>query len=303
MPDQEILTPLAQPRPGAGSTSARGILLTVLGSFVLPNGGTAWTSTLIAALATVGIEERAARQAISRSAASGWLVKHKHGRRARWQLSERAERVLREGAGRIYSFGTEERAWDGQWLVLFASVPEVHRDLRYRLRVQLNWAGFGSLSPGVWLSPWADREPEAQAVIVDLGPPLEARSFVARHGSIGEPEELVSAAWDLQELERSYGRFLDDHADRRPPTDADAAGSVISLVHEWRHFPAVDPGLPDELLPHDWPGRPAARVFTARHEDWLPLAQRWWRQLEEAESGGSPERPVGPKVPTDDRSR
>ncbi len=40
----------------AGSPSARGLLLTLLGEFALPGGGTAWTSAVIAALARLGVE-------------------------------------------------------------------------------------------------------------------------------------------------------------------------------------------------------------------------------------------------------
>ena len=49
------------------------MLLTILGEFVLPRGGTAWTQSLVDGLATLGASERNARQAIARTAEQGFL--------------------------------------------------------------------------------------------------------------------------------------------------------------------------------------------------------------------------------------
>ena len=50
----------------AGAPSSRGLLTTVLGEFVLPTGGAAWTRTLLHALDPLGVREKAARQALAR---------------------------------------------------------------------------------------------------------------------------------------------------------------------------------------------------------------------------------------------
>jgi len=41
---------------------------------VLPAGGWVWTGTLVGVLGVLGIEAGAARQALARGAADGWLV-------------------------------------------------------------------------------------------------------------------------------------------------------------------------------------------------------------------------------------
>ena len=56
--------------------------------------------------------------------------------------------LLTRGAARIYEFGLRTENWDGQWLMLLASVPEANRHLRYRLRVRLEWQGFGLAGVG-----------------------------------------------------------------------------------------------------------------------------------------------------------
>ena len=48
------------------------------------------------------------------------------------------------------------------------------------------------------------------------------------------------------------------------------------LVHEWRKFLFVDPGLPAELLPPGWPGIvAAAELFHAEADRLMPAAARF----------------------------
>ena len=265
-----------------GRASAGSLLMTVLGEFVLPDGGAAWTGTLVSALGVCGVEEKAARQAVARSSSAGWLDSERVGRRARWHLTERAERLLTDGTERIYSFGAERTEWDGQWLLVFVTVPESRRDLRYRLRTRLTWAGFGALGPGVWISPDVGREAEAAEVLHDLALD-EAVSFTARPGSIGAAAELVREAWDLRAVEAAYGDFLADATRSAPSSPAEAFASVVRLVHLWRRFPFLDPALPSALLPPGWSGTRAAVVFHERHETWSPSAWMFYKLLTEVD--------------------
>jgi phenylacetic acid degradation operon negative regulatory protein len=269
----------------SNGSNAPSLLLTALGSFVLPNGGSAWTTSLVEALGSAGIDERAARQAITRRASAGWLRGEKHGRRVRWQLTPRAEQTLREGAERIFGFGQHQPAWDGRWVLVLASIPEQRRELRYRLRVGLSWAGFGTVGPGMWISPWAERETEALDVVKGLGPDVAARSFVASLGLLGDTDDLVREAWDLATLGEGYRAFVERHRPVRPRGPAGHGAAVLRLVDDWRRFPAIDPGLPGELLPDRWDGTLAARLFAERHERWSPAAQLWWRELDATHGG------------------
>ncbi|HLI24225.1 MAG TPA: PaaX family transcriptional regulator C-terminal domain-containing protein [Acidimicrobiales bacterium] len=269
------LTPPAR-RLNLGAPSARSLLLTVLGEWVLPGGGEAWTSALLAGLGAVGVEAVAARQAVARSAAAGLLASEKVGRRTRWALTEEARRLLDEGTRRIYGFATAEPEWDGRWVLLLTSVPEASRHLRYRLRTRLGWAGFGALSPGCWISPWVDRQAAAAAVVADLGLAGAAVSFVATLGSLGDARQMAAQAWDLKAVDADYQGFIAVHGRQQPATDEAAFGALTLMVDEWRHFPSRDPVLPTGLLPAGWKGREAARLFHALHRDWAAPASRWW---------------------------
>src|SRR6266498_3743880 len=81
-------------RRSLGGPAARSLLLTVLGEFVLDNAEPVWNSALVRALEALGIREVTARQAITRSAAEGWLERDRVGRQARWRLSAPTRELL-----------------------------------------------------------------------------------------------------------------------------------------------------------------------------------------------------------------
>lgn len=273
---------MAEAGPGGrrretGAASARSLLLTVLGEFVLPTPEPAWTGALVGALAEVGVEEKAARQALARTAAEHLLVSERDGRRVRWHLTDTGHRLLAEGAARIYGFGRPAPAWDGRWLVLGVTVPESQRQLRHSLRTRLTWAGLGSPLPGVWVTPDAGKDAEVADVVRSLG--VEAFTFVGPFGATGEPQRMVDQAWRLGDVRTLYRQFLDSVPQAGGDDPTEAFRHQVGLVQQWRRFPFLDPALPAELLPPDWPGQEAAEVFRARHTHWHGPAQAYWQTL------------------------
>jgi phenylacetic acid degradation operon negative regulatory protein len=278
--------PAAEPLPAlsrrhaAGAVSARGLLFTVLGEFVLPTGGSAWTSAFIEVFGRLGVEEKAIRQALARTAADGWITPERHGRRTRWLLTPDGDRLLTEGTERIYAFAGSQRDWDGSWLLVLARVPETDRPARHLLRTRLSWAGLGNAAPSVWITTHTERQAEVEQVLRGTGV-TGGQIFVARHQGGGELAALVAEAWDLPAIEQRYEEFLAEFASAAA---ADPLTRVIELVHAWRRFPSIDPGLPVRLLPARWSGARAAKLFAARHAKWSPEAVMQWIRLNKAAS-------------------
>lgn len=257
---------------------AKALLLTVLGEFVLPAGGSAWTSTLIDAAAALGIGEKNARQALSRIADDGLIESSRHGRQVRWTLTSAGRALLESGTERIYSFGRSAgRAdgWDGEWLVVHCPVVEERRAARNRLRTQLAFLGFGELSPNLFVSPHAGREVALRSILTELKVLSTATVLRSRTQGAAENTALASRAWDLDQLAADYLVFSERHGAVRPVDDAGSFTAVVELVHDWRRFPFVDPELPPELLPADWAGANAVDDFHELHDRWSPAARSW----------------------------
>jgi phenylacetic acid degradation operon negative regulatory protein len=255
--------------------SARAYLLIVLGDYALGRSDAAWTHTVVEALGLVGFEEKAVRQALVRTASAGLLTPRRVGRRTRWHLSPAGLDALAAAKERLFATGPE-RDWNGDWLILLASVPENHRNLRHRLRTSLEWAGFGPLGPGVWLSPHPSHAAEARQALASLGESVQGTLLHARLDDATERQRLVEQAWDVAELDKQYQSFLDRFTPVRPDSPGQALAEAAHLLYQWRRLLLADPGLPTNLLPRRWSGEQARRLVLERHPRWLRVARTWW---------------------------
>ena len=271
-------------RYAAGGESARGVLFTVLGELVLPTGGEAWTSAFIDVFGRLGVEEKAARQALMRTAADNWLSSERVARRTVWRLTPAAERLLRDGTERIFGFTAVAADWDGRWTIVIARTPETERAARHMIRTRLRWAGFGHVMPGVWLSPRNDRGEEVRRILDEARLP-DGYLFTAEYQSGSSLAAMVGHAWDLDELAREYDEFIAAFSGDVTPNSPDPLARVIDLVHAWRRFPWIDPGLPAQFLPAPWSGTAAAELFARRHAEW---ARRGDRRVEAVAGQCSP---------------
>jgi phenylacetic acid degradation operon negative regulatory protein len=272
----DAVTPTMSRRHAAGAGSARGLLFTVLGEFVLPGDGTVWTSSLIDVLSRLGVEPKTTRQALMRTAADGWIRSERHGRRTRWALTPNAVQLLTDGTQRIYGFRGVATEWDHHVVLVLARIPESDRATRHVLRTRLGWAGFGSPAPGVWLSTHTERVAEVEDLLASASV-NDARIFVANHVGGSDLASMVRQAWDLAAVEATYRAFLADFAASRT---SEPLARLVELVHAWRRFPSVDPALPRELLPTRWSGERAAKLFATRHASWAPAARAEWQAVE-----------------------
>ena len=155
-----------------------------------------------------------------------------------------------------------------------------HASRSARLRTRLAWAGLGSPTPGVWVTPDATKQDEVARVIADLELTAVSSSFVGPFGAIGAERDVVAQAWDLAGIEGAYADFLATFGSAAPVTPAEVMTAQIHLVHAWRRFPFLDPSLPGELLPDGWAGARAAALFGTLHARWDEPAVRHWRALQ-----------------------
>jgi phenylacetic acid degradation operon negative regulatory protein len=250
----------------ARSARLRHLIITVYGLYARHDGGWLSVATLIRLLADLGIEEPAARSAISRLKRRGIVQSRRNGGSAGYQLSAGALEILREGDERI--FRRRRAALADGWVLAVFSVPESERHRRHVLRSELTRLGFGMVAPGVWIVPAHPQDTTAET-LRRLGLDGYADLFRAEHLAFGDPAAKIRRWWDLDELERQYEAFLRAHEPARaevPLSGPEAFAGYVRLLTDWRRLPYLDPGLPAELLPADWAGIRAADLFFAVRE-------------------------------------
>jgi phenylacetic acid degradation operon negative regulatory protein len=120
-----------------------------------------------------------------------------------------------------------------------------------------------------------DRSAAASDVITAMG--LAAATIItgpAVMGAAGNP----ARAWDLGVLRAQYETFISQFSQAQPKTQshppdcAEALRIRTLIIDTWRTFPALDPELPAELRPADWPQPIAAALFRAIYDTLGPPA-------------------------------
>jgi phenylacetic acid degradation operon negative regulatory protein len=251
--------------------NARSALFDLYGDHLLSRGEQAPVAALVRLLAPLRVSAPAVRTAVSRMARQGWLVPVRLPAGAGYRLTPRAVSRLRQAADRIYR--RDAPPWDEHWhvIVLERSADRAGRD---RLKSALGYLGYAALDGSSWISPYPSVELDALLAAERV----RAERFHARYD--GDARALASRAWDIDGLARAYTKWLGLARDLVPPpgkdlTDEKVFAARSRLVHEWRKFLFIDPGLPPELLPARWPGAEAAELFHAEAERLLPGAARF----------------------------
>jgi len=211
----------------------------------------------------------------------GWLRARKSGTRSLYALTERGVRRIEKISPRVYEPAQE---WDGQWHLLTLNVSRTRRESRDRLRKDLGVLGFAPLSASTWISPRetidAARE-AAQAHRLESSIDLFTGEY---RGPLGD-HELLAKCWDLDAIARAYREFIETYepklrSERTQAALSDEAAFVerLWLVHDFRRFAYLDPGLPSVLLPAHWAGSIASALFRGYYATIFRRATRFFER-------------------------
>jgi phenylacetic acid degradation operon negative regulatory protein len=226
--------------------TARSVVLSVL-----LGAHPAWASVseLVRLTADFDIKEPTLRVALTRMVGAGDLVRSADG----YRLSER---LLARQRRQDDALDPRLRRWDGTWTTLVITSVGIDARTRALLRTTLHDKRFAELREGVWMRP-ANLESELTDSLRGRVRVLQARD--------GDPTGLTARLWDLTEWVTTGRGLLGDMSEATdvPRRFVAAAGMVRHLL--------TDPVLPEELLPHDWPG---AELRSAYHDFAAELVAR-----------------------------
>ncbi len=279
--------PPAPARPSGAerhSAQTQFLIFTLFGEYVLERGGKIWTSSLLYLMELLGaVSELAVRSTLSRMTRKGWIAARKVGRRSQYSLTGQGRKLLERGKQRIFEPVVTD--WDGQWRMVVYSLPEDKRKARRALRTQLYWLGFGPLGPGTWISPHPPSA-ELENIFAELGAERHVQRFTGVFEGPISDQELVRRCWNLESLEPLYqdfiNRFLPEFLEcearvreGHPLGGEECFVRLFWLTHAFQSFPFKDPNLPTSLLPADWIGITARRLFENYHQLLSPSAIRF----------------------------
>ncbi|GAA1701352.1 PaaX family transcriptional regulator C-terminal domain-containing protein [Microbacterium sediminicola] len=245
-------------RPG----STTSLLRSVIGIYLRELDEWIAVADLLQLMDALDVPAPRARTAIARVKKKGLLRPEARGGVAGYRLAPEARVMLSRGDRRIYHPRHMDAA--SPWCLVSFSIPEDNRSLRHQLRRRLLWIGCGTVSPALWIAP-AYLLDEVEDILSELGVRERATVFVADEPRVaGSLALAVTGWWDLDEIRAHHDEFLAGHSAaviEDAATSREAFATYIRGIDAWRIIPYVDPGLPPQLLPADWPGEASTTLL------------------------------------------
>ncbi|MEZ2390000.1 PaaX family transcriptional regulator C-terminal domain-containing protein [bacterium RCC_150] len=285
-------------RPG----STTSLLRTVIGLYLRDTGGWMSTKGLIALMEALDTPAPVTRTALSRLKKKGIVIPQPRDGIPGFVITDGAAAMLARGDRRI--FNPRLMASEDNWCLVSFSIPESEREKRHQLRRRLHWIGCGTVAAGLWICPDYLRD-EVEEILEDLELRTMATVFVTGTPLVrGSLHEAAAGWWDLDavaELHREFVQAWGDVDDGSvsggghagggdsPPSSADTFSKYVRGIDRWRIIPYLDPGLPPEYLPKDWPGKAGIALFHhIRRSYSAPSAEFVRKVLAEEERLGNP---------------
>lgn len=251
-------------RPG----STTSLLRTFVGLYLRRLDGRIAIADLVQLMEDLGVPGSRTRTGVQRLKQKGLLLPDRSGAIG-YRVNPDADDMLARGDRRIFT--VRQMAADDPWCVVSFSIPESHRDVRHQLRRRLQWIGCGVVSPALWICPDYLTD-EVEDILAELDIRSYATVFRAQEARpSGSLRDAAAHWWNLDALRAEHLEFQSTIAPiaERPPTGGvEAFAAYMRLVDAWRVLPYIDPGLPADLLPADWPGQRSI-------DDFVTLSARW----------------------------
>jgi phenylacetic acid degradation operon negative regulatory protein len=268
---------------------AGSLIITAYGDAIAPRGGTVWLGSLINLLEPLGLNQRLIRTSVFRLAKENWLMAEQVGRRSYYSLTGPGIRRFQKAFKQVYAQHNPE--WDGRWIM--AVFSQLDADERNKLRQELEWHGFGILSPSVLLHPQMQLA-ELQTILQEmdlLDDVIILEDMTEGRAPTRALRLQARESWNLPKLAENYQSFLEkfrpiwNHIKSKgDPTPEQCFQIRLLLIHEYRRIILRDPQLPDELLPGDWAGNAARQLCSnIYHRVWQGAEAHMDQILETAE--------------------
>lgn len=178
-------------------------------------------------------------------------------------------RLGKEGRAEITKLGLErlryklplyqaQRPWDGAlYLISYDISVDKNKD-RNQLRNFLKQIGCGMLQKSIWLTPY-NPSTLIKSFVEEKG--IAGMVLVSRLGQDGTiggytASEIVRKIYKLEDLEKRYKQFFEKYKNKKREDVV-----VWQVANEFLAILKDDPQLPWELLPNEWIGKQAYKVY------------------------------------------
>lgn len=148
--------------------------------------------------------------------------------------------------------------WDGRWRIISYEIPESKREIRDRLRREMEGWGLGPWHRSFWLTPHPVIE-KLKDLISNKEEESYVQSFEADH-VFGKKEILIEKVWKISYLDNRYREMFKRWHNILSSAD-EKIDKFKKIILDYVSLLKTDPGLPKELIGERWIGFEGWNIF------------------------------------------
>ena len=148
--------------------------------------------------------------------------------------------------------------WDGRWRIISYEIPESKREIRDRLRREMQGWGLGPWHRSFWLTPHPVIESLRQLVLAK-----EEEKYIQAFESdhvFGDREILIEKVWRKSELDKNYRELFKKWHEILSSSEEKLV-KFKKIINHYINLLRADPGLPKELISENWIGFEGWKIF------------------------------------------
>ncbi|GAB4219268.1 MAG: hypothetical protein Fur009_4600 [Candidatus Microgenomates bacterium] len=148
--------------------------------------------------------------------------------------------------------------WDGKWRIISYEIPEAKREIRDRLRREMQGWGLGPWHRSFWLTPHP-----VIAKLKDLVSQKEEEKYIQAFEAeyvFGDREILLEKVWEKSSLDKKYRELFKKWHDILSSNEEKDV-KFKKIITEYVGLLKQDPGLPKELVGESWIGFEGWNIF------------------------------------------
>ena len=155
-------------------------------------------------------------------------------------------------------FRFQREKWDGKWRIISYEIPEKKREIRDRLRREMQGWGLGPWHRSFWLTPHPILS-TLKALTSQKEEEQYIQAFEAEH-TFGDRAFLIEKVWGKATLDKSYRKLFKKWHEILSSED-EKVGKLKKVIGEYVNLLRQDPGLPKELIGETWIGFEGWSIF------------------------------------------
>jgi phenylacetic acid degradation operon negative regulatory protein len=201
------------------------------------------------------------RGIIGKLEAQGLIIKIRNNKNTIYRLTNTGKTHIDNCLDALHR---QPDTWDKKWSIIMFCIPEKNRGSRDKFRRYIQKIGYGSLFGSLWIKPTVKNHNSVMQYARELGIAENVIVQTSQSNSDDIDRLIVAKAWDLKNIKKEYLNYIKQAQKQLPKLKKGYDGTAYTvkyLIFALANIVSMEPEVPANLMPTDWPRQDALKQY------------------------------------------